>query len=121
MINSLEDTNTIQDAIKNEVKKLVPTQSIGKKGLYALTEKEFLLPGKVYGSNFPNRGSGCFEMPEGFVTPLRVTPHRNLASSPPVLEEGKTGCIQSGTRYFKDVLFTKKLLKNFGCRIKKLS
>lgn len=95
---SLEDTRTIEDAIKNEAKKLVPGQPSGQKGLYALSEKEFLLPSKVYGSNFPNRGSGCFEMPDGFVTPLRVTPHRNLASSPPVLEDGKNGSQPTGSR-----------------------
>ena len=99
VFNSLEDTRTIQDAIKNEAKKLVPGQISGQKGLYALSEKEFLLPSKVYGTNFPNRGSGCFEMPDGFVTPLRVTPHRNLASSPPVLEDGKSRSQPTGTRY----------------------
>ena len=39
------------------------------------TEKDFLLPGRVYGSNFQNKKqSSCFKMPDGFVTPLRSTP-----------------------------------------------
>ena len=95
---SLEDTRTIQDAIKHEAKRLGPGPPAAQKELYGLSEKEFLLPGKVYGSNFPNRSSGCFEMPDGFVTPLRVTPHRNLASSPPVMEDGKVASQQPGAR-----------------------
>ena len=57
-------------------------------GLYSLTGKEFLLPGKVYGANFPSRD---LVLPDGFVTPLRVTPHRNLTGSPPATA-GSAAC-----------------------------
>ena len=100
---SLEDTPTIQDAIKNEAKKLVPNQQANQKGVYPLSEKEFLLPGQVYGSNFPQHSPGCYQMPDGFVTPLRVTPHRNLASSPPVLEDGKISSQTTGNRLKSDI------------------
>merc|ERR1719209_218715 len=40
------------------------------------------------------------EMPDGFVTPLRVTPHRKLASSPPSESAGEKGSI-GGNRLAK--------------------
>lgn len=85
------ESRTIQEAIKQEAKKLVPTSS-SDKTLYGYSEKEFLLPGQVYGSNFPpNHPPGCFEIPDGFVTPIRSTPHRNLTSSPCGSEDFKSG------------------------------
>lgn len=90
-ISSQIESRTIQEAIKQEAKKLVPTSS-GEKTLYGYSEKEFLLPGQVYGSNFPpNHPPGCFEIPDGFVTPIRSTPHRNLTSSPCGSEDFKSG------------------------------
>ena len=85
------ESRTIQEAIKQEAKKLVPASS-SDKTLYGYSEKEFLLPGQVYGSNFPpGHPPGCFEIPEGFVTPSRATPHRNLTSSPCGSEDFKSG------------------------------
>ena len=72
LISSLIETRTIQEAIKQEAKKLVPA-SAGEKPLYGYSQApEFLLPGQVYGSNFPPHApQGCFVMPDGFVTPIR--------------------------------------------------
>ena len=48
-----------------------------------------MLPGKVYGNNFKKHNPNCYQIPDGFVTPLRQTPHRNLTSSPPGSADGK--------------------------------
>ena len=86
-------------------KKLDPS-SANQENIYHFSEKEFLLPGKVYGSNFKKHSQDCYQIPDGFVTPLRVTPHRsvevslspaesfhcptrNLTSSPPAEDGGK--------------------------------
>ena len=98
-------TNTIQEAIKQEAKKFAPN-SANQDNMYRFSEKEFMLPGKVYGSNFNKHKSDCYQIPDGFVTPLRATPHRlvelelclsqnshcltrNLTASPPAEGEGK--------------------------------
>ena len=48
-----------------------------------------MLPGKVYGCTFNKHSQDCYQIPDGFVTPLRATPHRNLTASPPAEGEGK--------------------------------
>ena len=84
-MSSIEETRTIQEAIKQEAKKFAPTTSKNQKALYVgeqeFSEKEFLLPGKVYGSNFQKPAQSCYEIPDGFVTPLRSTPHRHHLKS----------------------------------------
>ena len=87
-VRRIVETRTIQEAIKQEAKKLVPqtsgpNQSMGR--YPGMKEKEFLMPGKVYGTNFTpiiTPPPQCFRIPDGFVTPLRSTPHRNLTNTP---------------------------------------
>ena len=70
-----EGPNTIQEAIKQEAKKLGPG-SANQDQLYRFSDKDFMLPGKVYGCTFNKHNQDCYQIPDGFVTPLRATPHR---------------------------------------------
>ena len=70
-----EGPNTIQEAIKQEAKKLGPG-SANQDQLYRFSDKDFMLPGKVYGCTFNKHSQDCYQIPDGFVTPLRATPHR---------------------------------------------
>ena len=71
-----EGPNTIQEAIKQEAKKHYGPGSANQDQLYRFSDKDFMLPGKVYGCTFNKHTQDCYQIPDGFVTPLRATPHR---------------------------------------------